>query len=396
MRILKVSQTYYPFLAEGGRPAKVSAIAKHLVRLGHQVSVLSVDFGIRSVEHHFDSLQPCPWGWRAEKDGVEIIYLHPIFRYRTLTWNGGLARYCKEQLPSFDLAHIYGLYDFLGPMLASHCRRLHVPYVVEPLGMTRPIDRNFVLKRIWHRIFGAALLRNAARLIATSEQEHRELSEDGIPRERVLLRYNGIELEEYKSLPTRGTFRAQSRIAPEERIILFVGRLIPRKGVDLLIAAFAEVCSVGGQLVVAGPEGERGYLRRLQELAKARGVAERVHFVGPLFGEQKLAAMRDSDLFVLPSEYENFANSVAEAIACGIPAIVTDRCGISEFVEGKAGLVIPRTPSALADALRRLLSDHSLYARFQSRCPEVAANLDWDALLRPMVGLYEELRRKQV
>jgi glycosyltransferase involved in cell wall biosynthesis len=94
---------------------------------------------------------------------------------------------------------------------------------------------------------------------------------------------------------------------------------------------------------------------------------------------------------VLPSEYENFANSVAESIACGTPVVVTDRCGISEFVEQRVGLVIPRTTEALTDALRRLLTDQTLRERFASGCPEVAARLSWDGLIGPMMDLYREV-----
>jgi len=394
VRILNVSQTYYPFLAEGGRPAKVAAIARHLTLLGHHVTVLTVDLGIRSVEHHLSGLLPCPWGWRAEKDGVEIFYLPPVFRYRTLTWNPGVSRYCKDQLESFDVVHIYGLYDLLGPAVASFCRSRGLPYVVEPLGMVRQIDRSFLLKRGWHTLFGSSLLQNAARLIATSQQERRELLEDGFPKDRLFLRHNGLDLQEYTCLPPRGTFRTQHGIPSHVPAILFVGRLIPRKGVDLLIAAFARVCPDGGWLVVAGPEGERGYLRELEQTAKRHGVSDRVLFVGPLFGEQKRAAMVDSDVFALASEYENFANSVAEAIACGTPVVVTDRCGISEFVEQKVGLVIPRDVGALAEALQRLINDTPLYEQFKAHCGEVTASLGWEGLLGPMVALYEEIRLK--
>lgn len=123
MRILKVSQTYYPFLAEGGRPAKVAAIAGRLTRLGHHVTVLTVDFGLRSLSHDLGDLQPRSWGSRAEKDGVEIQYLPAILRYRTLTWNPAASRFCAEELASFDVVHVYGLYDLLGPAVARACRR---------------------------------------------------------------------------------------------------------------------------------------------------------------------------------------------------------------------------------------------------------------------------------
>ena len=292
----------------------------------------------------------------------------------------------------FDLVHIHGLYDLIGPAVGHYCLRAGVPYVLEPLGMSRPYDRSFLLKRAWLRLFGAPLFRHAAKVIATSLQEEREFLEDGLPQPQVALRYNGVDLDDFATLPTRGAFRATWGIPPDEPIVLFLGRLIPRKGVDMLIAAFARACPERGRLVVAGPEGEPGLVAQMQALAHAEGVEARTIFSGPLYGVDKKSVLVDCDVFVLPSRYENFANSVAEAIACGRPVIVSDQCGISEFVEGKVGLVIPREQNALTAALRLLLNDRVLYARFRDACPSVAARLSWQEMLDKQESLYVQIR----
>ncbi len=109
----------------------------------------------------------------------------------------------------FDVAQIYGLYDWLGPAAAFFCRRRGVPYVVEPMGMFRPIVRSLVLKRFYHRVFGNALVTGARFLIATSEQERQELIEGGVAASRIFVRRNGIDLP--KEIPSRGEFRKQVR-----------------------------------------------------------------------------------------------------------------------------------------------------------------------------------------
>jgi glycosyltransferase involved in cell wall biosynthesis len=146
---------------------------------------------------------------------------------------------------------------------------------------------------------------------------------------------------------------------------------------------------------VAGPEGEVGYVGQLRELARAKGVEARTIFTGPLYGDQKKSALADCDVFALPSRYENFSNSVAEAIACCKPVIISDRCGISEFVVDQVGLVIPREVPAIVDALRRLLGDPALYARFQAACPAVAGQLSWRELLAVQEKLYEQVLCKR-
>jgi glycosyltransferase involved in cell wall biosynthesis len=258
--------------------------------------------------------------------------------------------------------------------------------------MFRPIDRNFRLKRAWHRMFGAPLLRHASFVIATSRQEENELLAGGLPRPQVALRYNGVNLADFVELPPRGAFRRQWAIPEGEPVVLFLGRLIPRKGVDLLISAFAAACPERGRLVIAGPEGEADYVREMRQLAEAKGIMPRAIFTGPLYDEQKKSVLVDCDVFALPSRYENFANSVAEAIVCGRPVIITDSCGISEFVVDQVGLVIPRELAALTEGLGRLLGDKALYQDFQAACPGVAARLSWPSLLSEQEDIYVRAR----
>jgi glycosyltransferase involved in cell wall biosynthesis len=388
MRILKTVQAYYPFQEKGGPVVKVRALACGLVQRGHQVTVLTADLGLAGYNGRNANFERCKWGWRSEQDGVEAIYLASLGHYRALTINPRVIGFCRAHLMGFDLVHFYGLYDLLGPAVSSSCRRQGIPYIIEPMGMYRPIDRGFRLKHAWHRFLGAAFWQNATQIIATSEMEQQELLADGVPPDRVVVRYNGIDAGLQKSIPARGTFRAKWGISPGEPLILFLSRLIPRKGADILIEAFARVCPDSGTLVIAGPEGETGYRAHLERCAKESGVAARVIFTGPVYDEGKKALLADADLFVLPSRYENFANAPAEAIACDVPVIITNACGIRSLVEGRAGLVIAPEKEALVAALRSLLQDKALYERFKAGCREVADQLSWNLLAEQMEGYY--------
>jgi len=390
VRILNVAQTYFPYLAEGGRPVKVRILSRKLVQRGHHVTVLTAQLG--SAEWPAPGAAPMktPDGWRAMDEGVEAIYLRSWWRYRALTLNPHVVGFCKSALGKFDLVHCYGLYDLLGPTVGYFCRRQGVPYVIEPMGMYRPIDRNLRLKAFWHRSIGKIFLQKAAMIVATSEMEQQELLESGVPPAKVVIRYNGIDPASYTSLPLRGGLRAKYGIPPEEPLVVFLSRLIPRKGADILIEAFARVCPDSGRLVIAGPEGEPGYRSHLERLAKECGVEARVLFTGPVYDREKKALLADADLFVLPSRYENFANAPAEAIACGVPVIITVACGIRSLVEGHAGLVIVPEMESLAEALRRLVHDKALYARMKEGCHRVADRLNWDRLTDQMEGYYAE------
>jgi len=193
MRILMAVQSYFPFQDRGGPVVKVRALARGLAQRGHQVTVLTADLGLRRLNGSAIRYQPCPWGWRAEEDGVEAVYLSTLANYRALTVNPDVIGFCGTSLRHFDLVHFYGLYDLLGPAVSYFCRRQGIPYVIEPMGMYRPIDRSFRMKRVWHRSLGDSYWSHAAQIVATSEMEEQELLQDGVPPGKLVVRYNGID-----------------------------------------------------------------------------------------------------------------------------------------------------------------------------------------------------------
>jgi glycosyltransferase involved in cell wall biosynthesis len=387
MRILKVTQSYSPFLDRGGPAVKVRALALGLAARGHSVTVLTADLG-RGRQGGLG--EKCRWGWRSLEGDVETIYLPTAFTFRALTVNPRLLSFCRERLPEFDVVHIYGLYDVIGPAVAWLSARRRLPYLIEPMGMFRPIDRAFFLKGLWRRLLGNRMVAGASRMIVTSELEREELVQGGISPARVRLRYNPVDLAEYRDLPARGAFRARWQISPGEPLVLFLSRLIPRKGADLLINAFAEALPNEGTLVIAGPEGVPGYLDHLRTVAEERGVTPRVRLTGSLYGDEKKAALADADIFALPSSYENFANAVAEAVACGVPVVVTPRCGVHSLVDGRAGLVVARERKAVAEALRMLVEDRALREHLRAGCPAVAEELSIEKTVVALERIYAE------
>jgi glycosyltransferase involved in cell wall biosynthesis len=392
MRVLKTVQSYFPFQDRGGPVFKVRSLARGLAGRRHQVTVLTADLGFGGRGGFDLKVERCRWGWRAEQDQVETIYLPTVGRYRALTLNPRVIGFCQDSLRRFDLVHIYGLYDLLGPAVAHFCRKQGIPYVIEPMGMYLPIVRAVPLKRAYHRLLGNRLTGGAKFLIATSEQEREELIAGGIEESRIAVRRNGIDLPE--SLPERGAFRRQWDIRRDTKLILFLGRLVSKKSPDLLVEAFADwrrstPKGSDAVLVFAGPEEGDGFVNRLKKIAGELGLNGNVRFVGPVYDEAKWQAYRDADVFVLPSQNENFGNTAAESAACGTPVIVTDRCGIAPFV-GEAGLVVPHGRAELGRALGMILEDAGLRLRCQEACARMASSLSWSDPLKQNEELYEK------
>jgi glycosyltransferase involved in cell wall biosynthesis len=130
---------------------------------------------------------------------------------------------------------------------------------------------------------------------------------------------------------------------------------------------------------------------QLEQMASQLDVRTRIQFAGPLFGGNKWAAYRDADVFVLPSQNENFGNTAAEAVAAGTPVIVTEQCGIAPLLANEAGLVVRHDSAALSEALAQMLGTGETRARLEAGCAKVTSRLGWDEPVREMETLYGRL-----
>jgi glycosyltransferase involved in cell wall biosynthesis len=399
MRILNVTQSYSPFFEFGGPPVKVRALAEGMARRGHQVHVLTADWGLEQRLEKMPKEAEAPmkkaaYGRVREVAGVAVLYLPKRFHYRAASWNPGLGRYLRAELKNFDVVHIFGLYDLLGPGTAAECRTQKIPYIVEPIGMYVPIVRNLWLKRMYHLLLGREMMAGASLVVATAEQERAELVSGGIAMDKILLRRNGVDSP--AALPERDHFRTKLKIPATANLVLFLGRLSEKKSPDLLLKAFSVATASGAlterraDLAFVGPD-EGGMKARLARMAKGLGLSERVHFSDPLEGPAKWEAYRDADIFVLPSQNENFGNSAAEAVATGTPVIVTDQCGIAPLLKDVAGLVVKHDEKELSGALARLLRDNALFTKLKEGCRIAYRQLGWEEPLVAMESAYQRL-----
>jgi glycosyltransferase involved in cell wall biosynthesis len=392
MKILMTAESYYPFMDKGGPAVKIRAIALGLAKLGHSVTVLTSDWGFQpSMVLPGISSDKTRFGWRMQESGVETFFLTSVANYRTVSVNPHVLDFA-HRIREYDIVHIYGLYDLLGPAVTFFCQWNHIPYVVEPMGMFRPIIRNLLLKNVYHITLGNRLLRSARLLIATSEQEKNEMVEGGIDPQRVVVRRNGVEMP--SAIPSPGAFRTKVGIPSDALVVLYLGRLEAKKSPELLVAAFASwrkktKSKKAAFLVIAGPEHEQGYVDRLNSQASSLGIRDGIKFTGPLYDDAKWRAYRDADVFVLPSQNENFGNSAAEAIASGTPVIVTDRCGIATYIAQRTGLVVMHDEQAMARGLAEILDRPELAAQFRSACLAVARELSWEEPVSQMARIYE-------
>jgi glycosyltransferase involved in cell wall biosynthesis len=376
MRILFVTASYPPFLDFGGPPRTVDALAREFAKTGNAVRVLTINHHLR---------RP---GFSRLLDGVRVQYLPSIVRYRSSgTIAPDVLTAASRLVTGTDVVHIFGLYDLLGPVAAFAARKKGVPYVVEPMGMYRPILRSLRKKRMYHALLGRKLLSGAARLVATSSFERDELISGGLPPEKVVERPNGLDLSEFATSPERGRLRSRLGIAPDVPLVLFLSRLTPKKNPEMVIDVLVDRPDRRAHAVFAGPD-EDGTRARLERLSTERGVAKRVAFTGPLHGRQKLEAFADADVFVLPSQSENFGNVVLEALASGLTVVVSDRCGVASLIGPEVGYVVPPSAPEFVEAVGKVLDDGSVRERAPGEGRAIAERFSWERVAAQMAEIY--------
>lgn len=375
MNILQITSVYYPELQFGGPPQKIHALSRGLLARGHQVQVIT---------HH--SQVPTAKG-TASYDEVAVQYLPWWGRGHWQVprrWQALIAH-----IQAADVVHVYGLYNGLGPLAVYYAQRLGRPVVVEPQGMYVPRVRHQRLKQLYHQLFTASMLRVAALVIATSSAEAAELKAL-VRSEQLVIRRNGIALDHVTEQPPATTFRAEHGIQAHEHLVLYIGRISPIKNLGALIQAVAKV-TLPIRLVLVGPLLEADYAHELRTLINALQMEEQVLLTGPLYDQEKGAALAAADLFVLPSLFESYGNAAAEAVAAGLPVLLSTGCGIAATIHGRAGYAVAPTTEGLAAGLQQMLGDKAIRNRMYQEREALLAELSWAEPLQQMEELYQRV-----
>lgn len=289
-----------------------------------------------------------------------------------------------------DLVHIHGLWQHTPHHGARLCRSRRIPYVFRPCGMLDPwsLRQGALRKKAFLLLGGRRDLNRAAALHFTSAAERDLASPLRLaPVPHVIP--NGIDWEEFASLPTAGAFRSRFGIG-DRPLVTFFSRLHHKKGLDILLPAFASLEETTAFLALVGP-GDAAYVAELKKRAVALGVVDRVIFVGMLKGRDRLEPLVDADLFCLPSYQENFGVAVIEALACGTPALISDQVNIcSEVVAAGAGRSVPCQMEAVGEALHAMLADRPALKKMGAAARQwVSTTFPWPAIARRIDEMYE-------
>ena len=344
MRVLHVCSGLDP--RAGGPPAVVLGLARAQAAAGAEVGVLSTfqkDVDLSIVE-------------ALRAGGVRVEMVGPgISR---LLWHPRLKRSTVEAVGRADVVHIHAVWEEAQHQAAVVARRLGVPYLMMPHGMLDPWS--LLQSRTRKRLYLGWRLRrdlgHAAALCFTTDSERDLVGPLGL-RPPSIVEPLGLDLREFEHLPPEGRFRSRFPALADRPIVLFLSRINPKKGLDLLVPAFAQARTGDAMLVIAGPDQD-GYRATVEKMIGQQSLTDRALFTGMLRGIERVEALVDADLFVLPSYQENFGIVVAEAMAAGCPVVISDQVNLHDQVtRAGAGAVVPTKVEAVAEQLTRLFAD---------------------------------------
>lgn len=374
MQVLNVNSTL-GLKTGGGNAERTFQMSRHLAMHGVETTILTLD--IELDDQRKQAVAP-----------ATVVALQCLWKRFYIPLGGWviIRRLVKEA----DVIHLMGHWGILNALVYFAVRSAKKPYVVCPAGALPLFGRSALLKRLYNLLVGEALIRNAAAWIAVTEGEFSHFETYGIPPSQITVIPNGVNKYDFLAADRRSFLGRHS--LPDAPFILFLGRLNPIKGPDLLLQAYIQTRKNIPEyhLVFAGPDG--GMLTGLLQEAAQAGVSDQVHFIGYIGGNDKSQAYYAADLLVIPSRQEAMSIVVLEAGMAGTPVLITDQCGFNEAGDIRGGKVVPALVDGLQNGLIEILSDKTALKKMGNNLNRfVRENFQWNIVISKYIQLFNQI-----
>jgi len=341
-----------------------------------------------------------PVNQEVDLEGVKVFYFDFVnfFEFMGATgwqFSWKMTKALKDNLKSFDIIYIVAIWNYPTAVAAYYCRRYKKPYIISPRGhlFLATLRKKYWGKLPYYHLVAKRDLNSASAIHYTTEDEVKCHSSLGLKNKAIVIP-NGIDLSEFADLPKRERLRDRYPYLKDKKVILFLSRINWKKGLDLLVKAYSVLAKERDDvhlLIVGNDEG--GYGEKVKRWIKDKGIMKRVTFTGMLIEKDKMEAYAGSDIFVLPSYSENFGMVAIEAMACGIPVVISNQVGIYQEVgKKKAGIVVETNPESLLEGIRTVLDNNELRAEIAINGKKlVRESYDIDKVADMMIDAYEEI-----
>ncbi|WP_138506415.1 glycosyltransferase [Nostoc sp. PA-18-2419] len=308
-----------------------------------------------------------------------------------------LINWLFKNVKNYDIVHSQTVFAPMISVAHSICKYFKIPYIVTPHGMLEPWALSYKAwkKRIYYNFFENLAIKNSSAIQATSILELKNINY--LEFKNTVFIPNGIHRHEFETLPNPKIFYQQFPETTGKTLILFLGRIDPKKGLDLLAPAFAKVHDQfpHTHLVVAGPDNI-GFIDKAQSYFLQAGCLNAVTFTGMVSGALKYAALAAANLYVAPSYSEGFSMSILEGMASGLPCIITHGCNFPEAAKAEAAHIVEINVNAIANALIECLSNPQQAKEMGDRaCEFIFQNYTWDRAADKLIQVYKSVVNKK-
>ena len=382
MKILQIISHYVPAYGFGGPLQVAHALGCALVERGHNVTVCCTNQ--KDHEHDLDVPVDTP----QDVDGVQVYY-EPVVLSRKWGYSPSMRRRISRLLEEADAVIIHNHFQYAGWIGALSARRAHKPYIIFAHGSLKRDSlraSNGLIKRLYLRLWEHVNLRQANHVVFNAPEE----LEDSLYSTNGVVLPNGISLNDFEELPARGSYRAKHPHLAGRTIFLFLGRIdIRQKAVDLIVESFAQLVKEhpNALLVMAGSsEGED--LKIVKDMIAERQIENWVVFPGLVSGRDKLELLRDADVFLMPSRYEGLSIALLEAMASGLPVILSDRAGLHTTVAAKrCGVIVSPAVTSILPALRTMMDEQKRKMFGESSRGVILSEYTWENIVQKLERL---------
>lgn len=320
-------------------------------------------------------------------------FLPASYSLKEYIFSSALTKWLWQHISDYSMIDNHYLFSYAPTCAAAIARNRQIPYTVRTQGQLTPwaLTQSPLKKQLYTKLIERHNLTQAAAIHCTTVQEAEDLRNFGITTPTITL---PLGVESPPQLPTAKTeLHYLDRIPDDRLIILFLSRLHPKKRPDLLINAFKQVAAQNSHchLIMAG-SGDRDYVDYLQQLVVKCNLSDRISFPGFVTGNHKNILLQGADIFALPSYSENFGIAVAEAMAAGLPVIVTPGVQIaSEIAAANAGMIIDNE-TELVTAITQLLESPEMRSHLRNNAIKLAqTKYNWNQIASQLISNYREI-----
>ncbi len=364
-----------------------------LAALGHEVTIVTTNSNGDRGQAALDVPIGIPLRQEA---GFDILYFNckPFKRYK---FSLGLFQWLNQHIRDYDVVHIHALFSPVSSIAATIARLQNVPYILRPLGTLDPADlqKKRLAKQLYAQLLERPNLAGSSALHFTSDQEAKISERFGVNTIDWVLPL-GVQLPAPEQ--DLQTLRSQYQIATDRPILLYMSRIEPKKGFDLLIPALKAIASdTDFHLILAGANPQDpNYAEAIKKQVEQAIGSDRLTCTGFVSGALKRDLLELADLFVLPSYYENFGIAVAEAMSVGVPVVISDQVHIhTDITHSDSGWVCECEANSLARSLKIALTSKTLRdTKGQNAAKFANTTYSWAAIAPQLTQKYETLLTK--